>query len=241
VGRSSRRAYAYLLVPPDQGLSPIARRRLTALKEFSDLGSGFRIAALDLELRGAGTLLGHRQHGYISSIGFETYCQLLERTIQELKGEELPPEIHTTINLHLDIKIPPSYIGDENLRLVTYKRISNIRSETEIVRIREELIDRFGAIPEPVQNLLSYAQLKSLAESMQVKSIDRDRATVLIHFHDQTQTSPEALVTLVDRDRRVQISPSGRIKIQMEKTVPSYILARTLKVLQELNTPVGVQ
>jgi transcription-repair coupling factor (superfamily II helicase) len=241
VGRSNRRAYAYLLVPPDQGLSPIARRRLNALKEFSDLGSGFRIAALDLELRGAGTLLGHRQHGYINSIGFETYCQLLENTIQELKGEEVPPETHTTINLHLDIKIPPTYIADENLRLVTYKRVSNIHSDAEAVRLREELIDRFGALAEPVQNLLSYAQLKFLAESMQVKSIDRDRATVLVQFHDHTQTAPEALVALLDRDPRVQISPTGRIKIQMEKTVPSYILARTREVLHELASPVGVQ
>ena len=240
VGRSNRRAYAYLLVPPDQGLSPIARRRLNALKEFSDLGSGFRIAALDLELRGAGTLLGHRQHGYINSIGFETYCQLLERTVQELKGEEVPPEIRTTINLLVDIKIPPTYITDENLRLVTYKRVSNIRSDAEAVRIREELIDRFGALPESVRNLLTYAQLKSLAESMQVKSIDRDRATVYMQFHDHPPSSPEALVALVERDPRVQISPNGRIKIQMEKTMPSYILGRTREVLHELMSPVGV-
>ena len=241
VGRSNRRAYAYLLVPPDQGLSPIARRRLNALKEFSDLGSGFRIAALDLELRGAGTLLGARQHGYINSIGFETYCQLLERTIQELKGEEVPPEVRTTINLHLDIKIPADYIADENLRLVTYKRISNLKTDAESVRIREELADRFGALPEAVQNLLNYAQLKSLAEAMQVKSVDRDRSTVFLQFHEQTQTAPEALVALVHHDNRVQLSPSGRIKIQMEKAVPSYILARTREVLQALNGSIHVQ
>ncbi len=241
VGRSNRRAYAYLLVPPDQGLSPLARRRLNALKEFSDLGSGFRVAALDLELRGAGTLLGSRQHGYINSIGFDTYCQLLERTILELKGEELPPEVRTTINLHVDIKIPPHYIADENLRLVTYKRISNLTSEGQALRIRDELIDRFGPLPESVQNLLSYAQLKVLAEAMQVKSIDRDRSIVYLQFHEQTKTSPEAVVTLVRHDSSVQPSPSGRIKILMEDTLPARILSRTREVLQVLNGSLQVQ
>jgi transcription-repair coupling factor (superfamily II helicase) len=241
VGRSNRRAYAYLLVPPDQGLSPIARRRLNALKEFSDLGSGFRIAALDLELRGAGTLLGHQQHGFLNSIGFETYCQMLERTVQELKGEEVAPEIRTAINLHLDIKIPAGYIRDENLRLVTYKRISNIKSDAGIVRIREELKDRFGPLPEPVQNLLSYAQLKALAEAAQVKSIDRERSTVHVQFHEQTPISAESLVMLVQRDPSIQITPTGRLKIQMEKSHPSNIMARTREVLQLLCGPSGVQ
>jgi transcription-repair coupling factor (superfamily II helicase) len=241
VGRSNRRAYAYLLVPPDQGLSPIARRRLNALKEFSDLGSGFRIAALDLELRGAGTLLGHQQHGFLNSIGFETYCQMLERTVQELKGEEVAPEIRTAINLHLDIKIPAGYIRDENLRLVTYKRISNIKSDANIVRIREELKDRFGPLPEPVQNLLSYAQLKALAEAAQVKSIDRERSTVHVQFHEQTPVSVESLVMLVQRDPNIQITPTGRLKIQMEKSHPSNIMARTREVLLLLCGPSGVQ
>jgi transcription-repair coupling factor (superfamily II helicase) len=235
VGRSNRRAYAYLLVPPDQGLSPIARRRLNALKEFSDLGSGFRIAALDLELRGAGTLLGARQHGYLNSIGFETYCQMLERAIQELKGEELPPEIRTAINLHLDIKIPPDYIADESLRLVTYKRISNIHSDVEALRLREELVDRFGALPESIQNLINYAQLKFLAESLQVKAIDRDRGTIHVQFHDHTCIAPEALVAVVQRNHHVHITPTGRMKIQMQETVPSYILAHTRELLQELH------
>src|SRR5437879_7340617 len=110
VGRSNRRAYAYLLVPAEAELTPLARRRLAALKEFSDLGAGFKIAALDLELRGAGNLLGGEQHGHIAAVGFDMYLRLLEQTVQELKGEETPLEIHSALNLGLDIRIPPDYI-----------------------------------------------------------------------------------------------------------------------------------
>jgi len=122
VGRSNRRAYAYLLVPPDTELTEVARKRLAALKEFSDLGAGFKIAALDLELRGAGNLLGGEQHGQINCVGFDTYVRLLEETVRELKGEETVPEIHSSLNLGLDIRIPTggnggsaAFVGELNL------------------------------------------------------------------------------------------------------------------------------
>ncbi len=126
VGRSHQRAYAYLLVPPEGTLSDIARKRLSAMKEFSELGAGFRIAALDLELRGAGNMLGRQQHGHIESIGFDLYCQMLERAVSKLKGEESAPELRTTLSLGLDVRIPQNYIPSENLRLRTYKRVSSI-------------------------------------------------------------------------------------------------------------------
>ena len=126
VGRSNRRAYAYLLVPADTQLSEVARKRLAALKEFSDLGAGFRIAALDLELRGAGNLLGGEQHGHIEAVGYDTYVRLLEETVKELKGEEVPLEIHSTLNLGIDIRIPSTYISDETQRLRSYKRIADV-------------------------------------------------------------------------------------------------------------------
>src|SRR5437660_4811600 len=122
VGRSNRRAYAYLLIPPDTELTEVARKRLAARKEFSELGAGFKIAALDLELRGAGNLLGGEQHGHINAVGFDMYVRMLEESVRELKGEEAPLEIHSTLNLGLDIRIPPEYIGDENQRLRVYKR-----------------------------------------------------------------------------------------------------------------------
>jgi transcription-repair coupling factor (superfamily II helicase) len=138
VGRSNRRAYAYLLVPQDTELSEVARKRLAALREFSDLGAGFKIAALDLELRGAGNLLGGEQHGHISTVGFDMYLRLLEETVGELKGEERPLEVHSTLNLGLDIRIPAEYIADEHQRLRAYKRIADARDAEQGAAVRAE-------------------------------------------------------------------------------------------------------
>src|SRR6202140_2419394 len=159
VGRSNQRAYAYLLVPTQASLTSIARQRLAALKEFSDLGAGFRIAALDLELRGAGNLLGREQHGHIEAVGFDMYCQMMERAVAERKGESVTPERRTTLNLGQGIRIPPEYIESENLRLRIYKRIAGVTSEPERVEVRRELADRFGPPPPAVENLLEYAVL----------------------------------------------------------------------------------
>src|SRR5208283_2754703 len=127
VGRSNRRAYAYLLVPQDTELTEIARKRLAALKEFSDLGAGFKIAALDLELRGAGNMLGGEQHGHIAVVGFDTYLRMLDEAVREWKGEEMPLEVHSALNLGLDIRIPSTYIADEQQRLRAYKRIADAK------------------------------------------------------------------------------------------------------------------
>ena len=148
VGRSDRRAYAYLLIPAEQTLSPIARRRLAAIREFSDLGSGFRIAALDLEIRGAGNLLGGEQSGHIEAVGFDMYMKLLEETIRELKGEELEDERRAAVNLRLDLRIDEAYVPDMNQRLTVYRRL---RQRAEAARRSRpclaELGDRYGATP----------------------------------------------------------------------------------------------
>ncbi len=144
VGRSNRRAYAYLLVPAEQELTPVARRRLAALKEFSDLGAGFKIAALDLELRGAGNLLGGEQSGNVDAVGFEMYTGMLDRAIRELKGEELSDKISTQLNLGIDLRIPTQYIAEENQRLRMYKRAAGVESEAALDDVRKELADRYG-------------------------------------------------------------------------------------------------
>ena len=124
VGRSDRPAYAYMLIPPEQSLSPVARKRLAAIKEFSDLGSGFRVAALDLEIRGAGNLLGGQQSGHIEAVGFEMYMKLLEDTIRELKGEDLEDDVRAVVNLKVDFRLSESYVPDMNQRLTIYRRIA---------------------------------------------------------------------------------------------------------------------
>ncbi|HTQ84959.1 MAG TPA: transcription-repair coupling factor [Candidatus Solibacter sp.] len=209
VGRSNVRAYAYLLVPPDVPLSGEARQRLAALKEFSDLGAGFRIAALDLEMRGAGNLLGREQHGHVGAVGFEMYCQMLERAVGEQKGEAVAPERRATIQLGLDIRIPETYIPEEALRLRTYKRIAAVTTEEQREDMLGELEDRFGPPPPAVENLLEYAVLKSLAERTQVEAIERKGNRVGVRFVENASLPPERLVEIVRARKDLRLEPGG--------------------------------
>ena len=218
VGRSNQRAYAYLLVPQDVVLTQLATRRLAALKEFSALGAGFRVAALDLELRGAGNLLGGQQHGHINAIGFDMYVQMLERAVSTLKGEEVKSEMRATINLGLDIRIPEQYIPNENLRLRTYKRIAGITNEKERDEVNNELTDRFGAPHSSVGNLLDYALLKGLAESLLISSIERRANEVAIKFHPETPLSPENLVKFIRSQKEgLRLDPSGTLWMRLDR------------------------
>lgn len=209
VGRSNRRAYAYLLVPPDTELTEIARKRLAALKEFSDLGAGFKIAALDLELRGAGNLLGGEQHGHINSVGFDTYVRLLDETVRELKGEEIVPEIHSALNLGLDIRIPTDYISDENQRLRAYRQIANSSTPEAREKTEKELEDRYGPVPQAVRNLLQYSSLKTLAEQIGIEAVDRRAAVLSVKFHQETRVDPARLMNIVATTPGAQFTPAG--------------------------------
>ena len=235
VGRSNRRAYAYLLVQPDTELSEIARKRLAALKEFSDLGAGFKIAALDLELRGAGNLLGGEQHGHINAVGFDMYVRMLEETVRELKGEEVPVEIHSALNLALDIRIPPEYIADENQRLRAYRRIAATRNTEERDPIAKELEDRYGPVPEAVKSLLEYAALKSSAEGLGIERIDRRQGALQIKFHQQTRVDPVKLMNLVNRVRGARFTPAGVLQVPLDgQSSPGAVLSFVRDLLEEL-------
>jgi transcription-repair coupling factor (superfamily II helicase) len=217
VGRSSQRAYAYLLVPPEQILTDIARKRLAAMKEFSELGAGFRIAALDLELRGAGNMLGRQQHGHIESIGFDMYVQMLERAVAKLKGEEAAPDLRTTISLGLDVRIPPEYIPSENLRLRTYKRVSSVASEAERQDVHKELEDRFGVLPKAVENLLEFAVLKSMCERLRVSAVERQGSKIAVRFHPETTLEPSAVVKVVRSRKGIKLDPSGVLWMELQR------------------------
>jgi transcription-repair coupling factor (superfamily II helicase) len=218
VGRSNRRAYAYLLVPPDTELTEVARKRLAALKEFSDLGAGFKIAALDLELRGAGNLLGGEQHGHINSVGFDTYVRLLDETVRELKGEEVAPEVHSTLNLGLDIRIPPDYIADENQRLRAYRQIANAATAEDRERVEKELEDRYGPVPEAVRNLLQYSALKTAAEKVGIEAIDRRHSVISVKFHKETRVDPARLMGIVSKTKGAQFTPAGVLILPLDGT-----------------------
>jgi transcription-repair coupling factor (superfamily II helicase) len=215
VGRSDRRAYAYLLIPGDEVLSDVARKRLAAIREFSDLGTGFRVAALDLEIRGAGNLLGGEQHGQIDAVGFDLYCQLLEHAVQELRGQKPEIEIQATLNLNLDIRIPEDYIQDSSQRLRMYKRVSSAVGTESLDNLRQELVDRFGAYPEPVANLFRYARLRQDALALQIQSIERQRHQVFIRFVDESRVDATKLLALVTKNRRAALSPQGILTLDV--------------------------
>ena len=215
VGRSDRPAYAYLLVPSEESLTPTARRRLAALKEFSELGSGLRLAALDLELRGAGNVLGAEQSGHLNAVGIELYLEMLEETVAELRGAAPRLEVRTSLNLGLDIKIPVSYIADERQRLLMYKRISSLATADERAEIEAELADRFGPVPPSVANLLNYAQLKSTAETLMVQSVERKADEVWMRFHEQSPLSPEKLTRFLRRHQGASFRPDGTLRIRI--------------------------
>ena len=238
VGRSNRRAYAYLLIPPDTDLSEVARKRLAALKEFSDLGAGFKIAALDLELRGAGNLLGGEQHGHIEAVGFDMYIRMLEESVQELKGEEVPIEIHANLSLGLDIRIPSDYIADEQQRLRAYKRVADTKDEAAFKRILDELSDRYGPAPEEVANLVLFAVLKNMAERIGVENVDRRGGKLNIKFHPQSKIDPARLMSLVQGTPGASFSPAGVLMVPVGSGVaPAQMLSGLRHLFEELAPP----
>jgi transcription-repair coupling factor (superfamily II helicase) len=220
VGRSDRPAYAYLLIPPEDSLSPVARKRLAAIKEFSDLGSGFRVAALDLEIRGAGTLLGGEQSGHIESVGFEMYMKLLEQAVRELKGEEPEEEVRAVVNLRVDLRIDDTYVPDMNQRLIVYRRIAAARTERELEEALAEVKDRYGEPPASVLQLVDYGQIRVLADRLGIESIDRDGQVVHFKFRPQTKVDPTRLVALVRARPGLALSPPVTLKLDLRQVVP---------------------
>jgi len=216
VGRSDRAAYAYLLIPPEQSLSPVARKRLAAIKEFSDLGSGFRVAALDLEIRGAGNLLGGQQSGHIDAVGFEMYMKLLEDTIRELKGEDLEDDVRAVVNLKVDFRLPEAYVPDMNQRLTIYRRVAGARSEEEIAAIVDEVHDRYGAPPTALLNLADYARIRVLADGLGLETLDREGSAVVLKFRERkTTVDPVRIINLVREREDLRIFPPATLKLDL--------------------------
>ncbi len=220
VGRSNRRAYAYLLIPSEIELTPIARRRLSAIREFSDLGAGFRLAALDLELRGAGNILGGQQSGHLDALGFDLYTKMLERTIAEMRGDEIADETSVSINLGIDVSIPKDFISETSQRLRTYKRISSAETEDELTQIHAEIEDRYGRIPRSVDNLFQYARLRKLAEKIAVVSIDKTADAVAIKLGESARVSPEKLLQFLAENEDAGFSPTGILRVPVKTADP---------------------
>ncbi len=236
VGRSNRRAYAYLLIPPEQELSQIARRRLAALKEFSDLGAGFKIAALDLELRGAGNMLGGEQSGHIEAVGFELYTSMLEAAVKEMKGESSEERPATQLNLGIALRIDESYVTEENQRLRLYKKVAGANTEKAIADLRSEMEDRYGPLPDSTVYLLEAATLRLECERIGVAQIDRKRSELQIRFTEHASVDPQHLMRLVARNakRGAQFTPQGVLKYPLAASRSDEVLLEIHELLANL-------
>jgi transcription-repair coupling factor (superfamily II helicase) len=188
------------------------------------LGAGFRIAALDLELRGAGNLLGGQQSGHMDALGFDLYTQMLERTVSELRGEAVEDETSVTINLGVDVAIPDEYINDMGQRLRTYKRVSSARDEETLASIRKETRDRYGRLPETVDQLFAYALLRRVAEDTGVISIDKTADSVAVKFSEKARVSPEKLGAFVNSREGRAFSPTGILRIALSEDEQDQVL-----------------
>ncbi len=232
VGRSSQLAYCYLLTEPERILSVESRRRLEAIQEFSELGSGFRVAARDLEIRGAGNLLGAEQSGHVAAVGLETYLKMLDETVRELRGEEIEDRPAAAIHLPVDAAIPADYLSDTNLRMDFYRRIAAAEASEE--DLLAELRDRFGAPPPPVLRLLELGALKRHAEDLRIQSISSSGSgtgsKLQIRFRKDTRAEVERLIELVSSRDDLRFTPNGVLTI--DKVPREALVSRAREVLQ---------
>ena len=220
VGRSNRTSYAFLMYRRNKMLKEVAEKRLHAIREFTELGSGFKIAMRDLEIRGAGNLLGAEQSGHMESVGYDLYCKMLSEAVQEAKGIEVAEDFETTIDMSIDAYLPDSYISNEALKLDTYKRIAAIENSAEYDDMLEELLDRFGEPPRTVQNLLAVANLKALAHKAWITEIKQMQETVRITMHERAKLDVNGIPGVLERFRE-------ELNFKMDQ--PAYFVFRPRK------------
>jgi transcription-repair coupling factor (superfamily II helicase) len=218
VGRSHHQAYAYLLVHDPAGLTRQAQLRLDAIQKMEELGSGFFLAMHDLEIRGAGEVLGDKQSGDIHEIGFQLYVDMLNEAVRSLKkGKEpdlsRPLGATTEINLHVPALLPADYCADVHERLVIYKRLSNCETPDQIDGLREELIDRFGKLPEPTRALLAVHKLRIAAEPLGISKIDASDEAIALQFDKSTPIDPARVISLIQRNRHAKLVGSDRLRV----------------------------
>ncbi|HJH48954.1 transcription-repair coupling factor [Merdimonas faecis] len=215
VGRSNRMAYAFLLYRRDKMLKEVAEKRLAAIREFTDLGSGFKIAMRDLEIRGAGNLLGAEQHGHMEAVGYDLYCKMLNEAVRLLKGEIKEEDFTTTMDLNVDAFIPDSYIPNEYQKLDVYKRIAAIENEEEMEDMTEELLDRFGDIPKKVEKLLKVAALKTMAHAAYVTSVEQKGVRFVFTMYERARVAPQRIPELIE-------SFHGDLSIRTDTQAPCF-------------------
>ena len=235
VGRSTQRAYAYLLIPGEEALTRDAQRRLEAIQDLSELGSGFRLANMDLEIRGAGNLLGAEQSGNLAAVGYETYLEMLEQTIDELRGKVATADVDPEIRLPIPARLPEAYVASVNQRLVLYKRLASCRDDAEVDGIRDELLDRFGELPVEATNLIEVIRLKILARKLGIVAIDAQRGELVLTAADTTRLDPQRLVNLMTQARSgVRVAPGHKIFAPAPQGDPVALVGAARRLLANL-------
>lgn len=195
----------------------MARRRLAAIREFSDLGSGFRIAALDLEIRGAGNLLGGEQSGHIESVGFDLYVKLLEQTVRELRGEPTEEVERATVNLEVDLKIDEQYVPDTNQRLMVYRRVASAGTDEDLSSLLDELADRYGPIPSSVKTLVAYGRIRLMADQLCLESLERNGQLLVVKFRPTAPVEPSLLFRFVQQRGDVVMKPPATLTVDLRR------------------------
>jgi len=241
VGRSTQRGYAYLLIPGEAAISSDARERLRVLQEISELGAGFRIATHDMEIRGAGDMLGNRQSGTVTEIGFELYNQMLEETIARMRGEESVERVEPEINLKVPAFIPEAYVKDAGQRLVIYKKLTQAENEEDVLDVQNEVLDRFGKYPLATSYLFEIMKLRVLLKRLIVRQIDFDGRAVIISFHPRTPASPDTIIGMMRSEpKKYQFTPDYKLVCTLKETSFEGILEMAKGVLTRL-APVVVE
>ncbi|MGC6417189.1 MAG: transcription-repair coupling factor [Bradymonadia bacterium] len=240
VGRSRERGYCYLLVPGQAALDKEARARLAVIQKFTELGSGFHVASHDLELRGAGELLGTRQKGHVQAVGLETYTQLLDEAVRKLKGEPQPVEVDPDINIQLQARIPEAFVPETSIRLMVYKRLANAVDEERVLEIAEEVVDRFGTPPQAFVNLVDVMRIRTLARTLMMPTVDHSPKQFSFVFHPETPLKPEAIFGLLQqKNSRWRVPADYRLSYRLspeESTKSVESLRICLQHLAELAT-----
>jgi transcription-repair coupling factor (superfamily II helicase) len=235
VGRGAHRAYAYLLIPGEEGLTADAERRLEAIQDLSALGSGFRLASMDLEIRGAGNLLGAEQSGMLAAVGYETYMEMLEQTIDELRGVMREPEIDPEIRLPIPARLPDAYVASVNQRLVLYKRLASSREDAEVDRIRDEILDRFGPLPTEAENLIGVIRLKVLARKLGVLAVDATKQEIVLTVAKTPNFDPQRLVNLLTQaNGGLRVAPGHKIVAAAPGGEPVQLMETAQRLLTNL-------
>ena len=216
VGRAAAQAYGYLFYPQDQAITEGAQKRLRVIEEFTDLGSGFKIALRDLEIRGAGNILGAEQHGHIVTVGYELYCRLLEEAVMALRGEKVEETVETRINLPIEAYLPDDYVPDSRQKVSIYKKIAGLKDRGALNELREELKDRYGAIPEPAEMLLEVADIKQLSQHLGITAIVAGKEQVKVTFDERKpRINVKKFIEIVHQNKNLQLQPPAQLQIRM--------------------------